>query len=299
MVMVEATAVVPEGRISPGDVGIWSDAHLPSHARLAAALTALGTVPVIQLAHAGRKASRKQAWLPGAAEPSWETLGPSAEAFGDFIPPRAMTEADIAATIAAFVAATKRSIQAGYRLIELHAAHGYLLHQFLSPLSNKRNDRWGGDFEGRSRLPLEIAAAMRAAMPNDAVLGVRVSHTDWVDGGWTTEETVELPRQQIPLGPGYQVPGAAAVKKGAGIVTAAVGLITEAKQAQAILTEGHADWIYLARVLLRDPYWPLHAAAELGRTESLPTPPQLDRGWNALGKTKMEMSIGAPMPRLG
>jgi 2,4-dienoyl-CoA reductase-like NADH-dependent reductase (Old Yellow Enzyme family) len=160
---------------------------------------------------------------------------------------------------------------------------------------------------------------MRAAMPDDAVLGVRVSHTDWVEGGWTTEETVELsrrfkalgvdfmdvssggndPRQQIPLAPGYQVPGAAAVKHGAGIVTAAVGLITDAKQAQAILTEGHADWIYLARVLLRDPYWPLHAAAELGRTETLPTPPQLDRGWNALGKTKMSMPIATPMPRLG
>ena len=319
MVMVEATAVVPEGRISPGDVGIWSDAHLASHTQLAQALAALGTVPAIQLAHAGRKASRKQAWLPGPAEPSWETLGPSAEAFGDFIPPRAMTDADIAATIEAFVAATRRSIKAGYRLIELHAAHGYLLHQFLSPLTNKRNDRWGGDFEGRSRLPLEIAAAMRSAMPSDAVLGVRVSHTDWVEGGWTTEETVELsrrfkaigvdfmdvssggndPRQQIPLGPGYQVPGAAAVKKGAGIVTAAVGLITEAKQAQAILDEGHADWIYLARVLLRDPYWPLHAAAELGRTEAVPTPPQYDRGWNALGKTKMAMPIANPMPRLG
>jgi 2,4-dienoyl-CoA reductase-like NADH-dependent reductase (Old Yellow Enzyme family) len=271
------------------------------------------------LAHAGRKASRKQAWLPGPADPSWETLGPSAEAFGDFMPPRAMTEADIAASIEAFVAATKRSIKAGYRMIELHAAHGYLLHQFLSPLSNKRNDRWGGDFEGRARLPLEIAAAMRAAMPSDAVLGVRVSHTDWVAGGWTTEETVELsrrfkaigvdfmdvssggndPRQQIPLGPGYQVPGAAEVKKGAGIITAAVGLITEAKQAQAILDEGHADWIYLARVLLRDPYWPLHAAAELGRTEAVPTPPQYDRGWNALGKTKMAMPIANPMPRLG
>ena len=178
---------------------------------------------------------------------------------------------------------------AGYRVVELHAAHGYLLHQFLSPLSNRRNDAWGGDLDGRARLPLEVARAVRAVLPDEVPLAVRVSHTDWVEGGWTTEETVELsrrmkalgvdlvdvssggldPRQRIPLGPGYQVPGAEAVRHGAGVAVAAVGLITEPEQAQAILSEEKADMVLLARAMLRDPYWPLRAAAALGRTEAL------------------------------
>lgn len=315
--ITEATAVTPEGRISPGDLGIWSDAHVAPHARLAAAIAAVGSVPGIQIAHAGRKASRQAPWLHGPADPSWTCLAPSAEAFGDFAVPQAMTEAQIGATIADFVAAAKRAVQAGYRFIEIHAAHGYLMHQFLSPLSNRRNDGWGGDFDGRTRIVTETCAAVRAAVPNDLALAIRVSHTDWVEGGWTTEETVELarrvkalgidlvdvssggndPRQKIPLAPGYQVPGAAAVRA-TGVPVAAVGLITEPEHAQSILTEGKADLIFLARELLRDPYWPLHAAAKLGRTEALGIPPQYDRAWGSLGKVTMDMAIAQPQPAL-
>jgi 2,4-dienoyl-CoA reductase-like NADH-dependent reductase (Old Yellow Enzyme family) len=318
LTITEATAVTAEGRISPGDLGIWSDAHVKPHARLAAAIAAVGSVPGIQIAHAGRKGSRLPAWRHGPAEPSWSCPGPSAEAFGDYAVPRAMTEAEIGATIAAFAAAARRSAQAGYRFVEIHAAHGYLNHQFLSPLSNRRNDRWGGDFEGRIRIVTEISGAVRAALPDDVALAIRVSHTDWVEGGWTTEETVELarrvkalgvdlvdvssggndPRQQIPLAPGYQVPGAVAVRQGAEVPVAAVGLITEPAHAQAILAEGKADLIFLARALLRDPYWPLHAAVALGRTEALATPPQYDRAWGALGKTRMDPAIAVPQPSL-
>jgi 2,4-dienoyl-CoA reductase-like NADH-dependent reductase (Old Yellow Enzyme family) len=315
--IAEATAVTPEGRISPGDLGIWSDAHVAPHARLAAAIAAVGSVPGIQIAHAGRKASRNAPWLHGPADPSWTCLAPSAEAFGDFAVPQAMTEAQIGATIADFVAAAKRSVQAGYRFIEIHAAHGYLMHQFLSPLSNRRNDGWGGDFDGRTRIVTETVAAVRAAIPGDMPLAIRVSHTDWVDGGWTTEETVELarrvkalgidlvdvssggndPRQKITLVPGYQVPGAAAVRA-AGVPVAAVGLITEPEHAQSILTDGKADLIFLARELLRNPYWPLHAAAKLGRTEALGIPPQYDRAWGTYGKVHMDMAIAQPQPAL-
>jgi 2,4-dienoyl-CoA reductase-like NADH-dependent reductase (Old Yellow Enzyme family) len=315
MVMVEASAVVPEGRITPADVGIWSDAHIAPHARLAAGIAATGGVPAIQIAHAGRKASREAPWGSGPAVPGWTCLAPSAEAFEGFAVPHAMTEAEIGATVAAFVAAAKRSVQAGYRIIELHGAHGYLMHQFLSPISNRRNDAWGGDFEGRSRIVREVSAAVRAAIPADVMLWLRISHTDWVDGGWTTEESVELSRrvkalgvdvvdvssggldagQKIPLGPGYQVPGAEAVKGGAGIPVAAVGMITEPEQAQAILAEGRADLILLARVLLREPYWPMRAAAALGRAEALGIPPQYDRGWNTVAKWTMDKAIAAPM----
>ncbi len=315
--IAEATAVTPEGRISPGDLGIWSDAHIAPHARLAAAIAAVGSVPGIQIAHAGRKASRNAPWLNGPADPSWVCLAPSAEAFGDFAVPQAMTEAQIGATIADFVAAAKRAVTAGYRFIEIHAAHGYLMHQFLSPLSNRRNDGWGGDLDGRARIVTETCAAVRAAIPNDLALAIRVSHTDWVEGGWTTEETVELarrvkalgidlvdvssggndPRQKITLAPGYQVPGAAAVRA-TGVPVAAVGLITEPEHAQSILTEGKADLIFLARELLRDPYWPLHAAAKLGRTEALGIPPQYDRAWGSLGKVHMDMGVAQPQPAL-
>ena len=318
LVIAEASAVTAEGRIAPGDLGIWEDAQLPGHTRLAHGIAALGSVPGIQIAHAGRKASRGPGWVHAPAEPGWTALAPSAEAFGDYATPRAMTEADILGTIAAFAAAARRSIAAGYRFIELHAAHGYLLHEFLSPISNRRNDAWGGDFAGRTRIVLEATRAVRAAMPDDVPLSVRISHTDWVEGGWTTEESVELSRrlkalgvdlvdvssggldagQKIPLGPGYQVPGAEAVKHGAGVAVAAVGLITEPEQAQAILAEGKADLILLARVLLRDPYWPMNAAAKLGRLETLATAPQYERGWAALGKVVRQDSIGAPLPAL-
>lgn len=319
MVMAEASAVTPEGRISPDDLGIWSDAHVAGHARLAGGIAALGAVPAIQLAHAGRKGSRNAPWADGRAANGWTPIGPSNLPFGDYAEPRAMTEAEIGDTIAAFAAAAKRSIQAGYRLIEVHAAHGYLLHQFLSPLANRRNDGWGGDFEGRIRIVLEATQAVRAAIPEEVPLSVRVSHTDWVDGGWTTEETVELSkrlkalgvdivdvssggldhRQKIPLSPGYQVPGAEQVKRGAGIPVMAVGLITEAEHAQAILNEGQADLILLARELLRDPYWPIHAAAKLGRTAALhAVPPQYERAWGSLGKMAKNEAIARKMPAL-
>jgi 2,4-dienoyl-CoA reductase-like NADH-dependent reductase (Old Yellow Enzyme family) len=319
LVFTEAAAVTVEGRISPADLGIWSDAHLPAHRRLASAIEAVGAVPGIQLAHAGRKASRRAPWEGGPAEPGWVPVGPSALAFDDYAEPRAMGEADIAAAVRAFADAARRAVAAGYRVVELHAAHGYLLHQFLSPLSNRRNDAWGGDLDGRSRLPLEAVRAMRAALPDTVPLAVRVSHTDWVEGGWTTEETVELsrrmkalgvdlvdvssggldPRQRIPLGPGYQVPGAEAVRRGAGVAVAAVGMITEPEQAQAVLSEGRADMVLLARALLRDAYWPLHAAAALGRTESLAVPPQYERGWNTLGPVVKENATARPMRALG
>jgi 2,4-dienoyl-CoA reductase-like NADH-dependent reductase (Old Yellow Enzyme family) len=320
LTIAEASAVTPEGRISPDDLGIWGEEHVPGHARLVRGIAAVGSVPGIQLAHAGRKSSRNAPWNDGRAPDGWTPLGPSNLPFGDYAEPRAMTEAEIGRTIDAFAAAARRSIEAGYRFVELHAAHGYLLHEFLSPLSNTRNDAWGGGFEGRIRIVLEATRAVRAAMPDEVPLSVRVSHTDWVEGGWTTEETVELSRrlkalgvdivdvssggldhrQKIPLGPGYQVPGAEAVRRGAEVPVAAVGLITEPEQAQAILNEGQADLILLARALLRDPYWPLHAAAKLGRTEALhAVPPQYERGWNALGKMARNEAIGATkMPAL-
>jgi 2,4-dienoyl-CoA reductase-like NADH-dependent reductase (Old Yellow Enzyme family) len=318
LVIAEASAVTPEGRITPRDLGIWGDEHLRPHARLAGAIAAVGAVPAIQLAHAGRKASRRPPWETGAAEPGWQTLGPSAVAFEGFATPRAMSEEDIAATIAAFVAAARRSVQAGYRLIELHGAHGYLMHSFLSPLSNRRNDRWGGDFEGRTRFACETARAVRAAIPEDMPLVVRISHTDWVEGGWTTEESVELARrlkalgvdaidvssgglsaaQKVPLGPGYQVPGAAAVRSGAGIPVLAVGLITEPEQAQAIIAEGKADMVLLARGFLREPYWAMKAAVALGRTDALAIPPQYERGWSSLGAMAMDRAVGEPLPAL-
>ncbi len=319
LVITEAAAVSPEGRISPADLGIWEDGQIAGHRKLATGIAAMGAVPGIQLAHAGRKASRKAPWEDGPATPGWATVAPSAVAFGDFATPQALSEAGIAGVIADTAAAARRSIEAGYRFIELHAAHGYLMHQFLSPLSNQRNDAWGGDLDGRARLVEEATRAVRAAIPDDVPLCVRISHTDWVAGGWTTEETVALSarlkalgvdmvditsgglhhEQKIPLGPGYQVPGAAAVRSGADMPVAAVGLITEPEQAQAILTEGKADLILLARVLLRDPYWPIHAAAALGRTDALRVPPQYERGFHTLGRLARDPALAVPQPPLG
>ncbi|KAA2211657.1 NADH:flavin oxidoreductase/NADH oxidase [Teichococcus oryzae] len=318
LVIAEATAVVPEGRITPQDLGLWEEGQAAGHARLARAVAAAGAVPGIQLAHAGRKASAAAPWVGGLArEHGWTPVAPSAVAFPDMHQPRALDEEGIAGVIAAFAATAKRAIGAGYRFIEIHAAHGYLLHQFLSPLANHRNDGWGGDFNGRTRLTREVVSAVRAAIPDEVPLAIRISHTDWAEGGWNTEESVELARQvkalgvdlvdvssgglvpaRIPLGPGYQVPGAAAVREGAGLPVAAVGLITEPVQAQAILNEGKADLILLARELLRDPYWPLRAAAALGRTAALPTPPQYDRAWSALGETRIAAAIAEPAPAL-
>lgn len=320
LVVTEATAVTPEGRITPQDLGLWSDDQIAGHARLAQVIASTGAVPGTQIAHAGRKASTNPPWQGGVAGDDahgWEPLAPSAVAFPGLREPRAMSEAEILSTIEAFAATARRAVKAGYRFIELHAAHGYLLHQFLSPLSNQRNDGWGGDFAGRSRIVLEAVKAVRAVMPDDMPLGIRFSHTDWLEGGWTTEETVELSRQvkalgvdlvdvssgallpaKIPLEPGYQVPGARAVRHGAEVAVAAVGLITEPKHAQEILEAGDADMIFLARALLRDPYWPLHAAEALGRAEAFKAPAQYDRAWGSAGTKGVDFATAAPLPVL-
>ncbi|MGK7867111.1 NADH:flavin oxidoreductase/NADH oxidase [Falsiroseomonas sp. E2-1-a20] len=318
MVMAEATAVTAEGRITPGDLGLWEDGQIAGHARLASAIERAGAVPAIQIAHAGRKASRAPAWIDAPADPGWEIVSASNLPMGHFAAPRPMTEEEILAIPAAFAATARRAVQAGWKLIELHGAHGYLLHQFLSPISNTRNDRWGGDFEGRTRLPLAVARAVREAVGEGFPLLLRISHTDWLEGGWTTEESVELarrmqaagvdmidvssggidPAQKIVLGPGYQVPGAEAVKRGAGVLVAAVGLITEPEQAQAIITEGRADLVLLARATLRDPYWPMRAAVALGRVDAVRSPPQYDRAWGTIARMAMRAETGEPMPAL-
>jgi 2,4-dienoyl-CoA reductase-like NADH-dependent reductase (Old Yellow Enzyme family) len=319
MVMAEATAVTADGRITPGDLGLWEDAQIPAHRRLAAAIAHAGAVPAIQIGHAGRKGSRAPAWVDEPAEPGWEIKSASAIPMGHFATPTMMTEEEIEAIPGFFAATARRAVAAGYGLVELHAAHGYLLHQFLSPISNTRNDRWGGDFEGRTRLPLAVAKAVREAVGEGLPLFVRISHTDWIEGGWTTAESVELskrlkaagtdgmdvssggidPKQKITIGPGYQVPGAEAVKQGAGMVVAAVGMITEPEQAQAIVAEGRADLVLLARATLRDPYWPMRAAVALGRVDAASTPPQYDRAWSGIAKMGMRRETGAPMPALG
>ena len=319
LVMAEATAITPDGRITPGDLGLWEDGQVAAHARIASAIAHAGSVPAIQIGHAGRKGSRLPAWVDGPADPGWEIVSASDLASGHFAAPRAMTAEEVAAIPALFAACARRAVAAGYRLIEIHGAHGYLLHQFLSPISNRRNDRWGGDFEGRARLTLEVIAAVRAAVPEEMPLSLRVSHTDWIEGGWTTAETVELAkrakaagvdivdvssggidpqRQKIPVGPLYQVPGAVAVREGAGVAVAAVGLITEPEQAQAVVAEGKADLVLLARAVLRDPYWPMRAAAALGRVGAVKAPPQYYRGWTGIGKFAMRFETGAPMGAL-
>jgi 2,4-dienoyl-CoA reductase-like NADH-dependent reductase (Old Yellow Enzyme family) len=300
-VIVEATAVTPEGRISPDDSGIWSDAHADAFRRISAFLDEHGAVPGIQIAHAGRKASNAAPWLGGAAlgpeERGWQPVGPSSVAYDEgWHLPAALSEAGIAAVVEAFAASARRSHAAGFRLLEIHAAHGYLLHEFMSPLSNLRSDGYGGDFAGRVRITLEVVAAVRAAWPADLPLAVRLSASDWVEGGWTLADSVELskllvplgvdlvdcssgglsPEQRITLGPGYQVPFAAAIRREAGVATGAVGLITEAQHAEAILQAGEADVVLLGRESLRDPSWPLRAAAELGEASG-EWPPQYER----------------------
>ncbi|WP_033288979.1 NADH:flavin oxidoreductase/NADH oxidase [Amycolatopsis jejuensis] len=288
LVMTEATAVAAEGRITPGDTGIWTDTHAEAWAPITGFLKAHGAVPAIQLAHAGRKASTTPPWRGGVSVPpedgGWTTYGPSAEPYRKLATPVPMTVADLDATVQAFADSARRAVAAGFEAVEVHSAHGYLLHEFLSPLSNKRTDEYGGSFENRIRLLVRVVDAVRAAVPDETPLLVRVSATDWVDGGWSPEETVELcallaghgadlfdlssggndPRQQIPVGPGYQVPFARAVRAKSGTPAAAVGLITEPAQAQQVLDEGSADVILLGRVALREAAWPLRAAHELG-----------------------------------
>jgi 2,4-dienoyl-CoA reductase-like NADH-dependent reductase (Old Yellow Enzyme family) len=288
IVIAEATAVQPEGRITANDLGIWKDDHIPALKRVADFVREYGAVPAIQLAHAGRKAGSRRPWQRSYGAPlddtTWQTLAPSAVAFSETSPtPREMTRDDIEATVRAFAEATRRSLEAGFSVVEIHAAHGYLLHQFLSPLSNHRTDEYGGSFEGRTRLVREVVRATREVWPAELPLFLRVSATDYVEGGWTLEDTVRLsqellplgvdlvdcssggavPGASIPVGPGYQVPFAQAVRE-AGVPSAAVGLITEPAQAEAIVAEGKADLVLLARASLRDPHWPLRAAAELG-----------------------------------
>ena len=287
LIIAEATAVCPEGRISPDDLGLWNDQQLISFEKITAFISSQGSVPGIQLAHAGRKASMSSPWKGGKLvqpdEGGWEVVAPSAIPFSDdYGVPHALTLAEIDKVVHQFIEATHRAVKAGFKVIELHMAHGYLMHQFLSPLTNHREDEYGGSLENRMKLPLLVAREVRKALPDSLPLFVRISATDWAEGGWDLQQSVQLckelsavgvdmidcssggqvPNAKIPLGPGYQVPFAAAIKSQAGILTGAVGMITKAIQAEEILQNEEADVIILGREMLRDPYWPLHAARE-------------------------------------
>ncbi|UZN02533.1 NADH:flavin oxidoreductase/NADH oxidase [Cellulomonas sp. S1-8] len=301
LVIVEATAVVPEGRISPFDLGIWDDGQVPAHRRVVDLLHAQGVPAGIQLAHAGRKASTDAPWHGGGPvgpdAGGWPVVGPSAVPFADGHPtPAALTTEQVADVVEAFAAAARRAVTAGYDVVEVHAAHGYLLHQFCSPDSNVRDDVYGGSFEHRTRLVREVTSAVRAAVPDAMPVLVRVSATDWVEpAGWTADDTVRLardlaplgadmvhvstggnlPRVRIPVEPGYQVPFAARVRAEAGVPTVAVGAITDPAQAERVIADGSADAVALARPLLVDPFWPRRAALALG--VEVPLPPQYER----------------------
>ena len=289
LVMVEASAVTPEGRITFWDSGMWSEEHARAFAPIVEFIHAQGAIAGIQLAHAGRKASTDAPWRGGKpifdGPHSWTPVAPSAIPFAEGWPvPHAMTVAEIDALVAQFVESTRLSLSAGFKVIEIHAAHGYLLHEFLSPLSNLRDDEYGGSLENRMRLTLRIAEAVRKALPAELPLFVRISGSDWAEGGWDLSDSIELakhlkalgvdlidcssgglvPYAKIAVGPGYQVPFARGVREGAGIATGAVGLITSARQAEDILQNGDADAVLVARQFLRDPYFALHAARELG-----------------------------------
>jgi 2,4-dienoyl-CoA reductase-like NADH-dependent reductase (Old Yellow Enzyme family) len=295
LVMTEAAAVTAEGRISPQDLGVWSEAHFEPFERITRFINAQGAIAGIQLAHAGRKGSTYRPWSgKGAvreADGGWVPVAPSALVFGEGYPtPRELSADDIRSVKEAFVIAAERAYRAGFRVIEIHAAHGYLMHEFLSPFSNRRGDEYGGPFENRTRLLRETIAAVRKTLPDRCPLFVRVSATDWAEGGWDIEQTVALARElkalgadlidcssggnleraEIPLGPGYQTAFAERVRHEAGIATAAVGMITSPAQAGHIVQTGQADMVFLARELLRNPYWPLHAAQELGHKMAWP-----------------------------
>ena len=295
LLTLEASAVLPEGRISPADLGIWKDAHIPELQRIARFIQSQGVRAGIQLAHAGRKASMSPPFggerLVLPEEGGWQPAAPSAVAFSpSYGVPQALDQAGIAEVIHAFALAARRALAAGFDYVEIHAAHGYLIHEFLSPLANVRKDAYGGSFENRTRFALEVVDAVRAEWPSHLPLFVRISATDWVEGGWSIEDSVELarlfkahgvdlvdassggqvPNARIPVGPGFQVPFAARIRAEAGIPTAAVGMITDPNQANELVAEGKADLVFLAREMLRDPYWPLHAAAALGETASWP-----------------------------
>jgi len=291
LVFTEATAVSPEGRISPHDLGIWKDEHIAQLKKITQFIEGQGSVPGMQLAHAGRKASVTEPWngdkLVKVTEGGWKTVAPSPVAFSDEkdTPIELSTDA-IEKIVADFKAATVRVLEAGFKVIEIHGAHGYLINEFLSPLSNKRTDIYGGPFENRIRFLLEIIEAIRSVWPEDFPLFLRISASDWIEGGWTVEDSVRLaelvkgngvdlidcssggviPNVKIPAKPGYQVPFAESVRK-TGILTGAVGIIVTAQQAEDILANGQADLVFMARELLRDPYFPLRAARELGYEE--------------------------------
>jgi 2,4-dienoyl-CoA reductase-like NADH-dependent reductase (Old Yellow Enzyme family) len=290
LAIVEAAGVEARGRISPADVGLWEDGQVAPLARVAALMASNGAVPGIQLAHAGRKASVRVPWDRGGApllpeDGGWVPVAPSALPFADgHATPEALGEAGIAGVVRAFADAARRALAAGFQVVEIHAAHGYLLHQFLSPLSNRRTDRHGGSLENRTRIVREVVEAVRREWPERLPLLLRVSCTDWTEGGWDLPQTIELVRQvaplgvdlvdcssggnlataRIPAGPGYQVPFAEAVRRDAGVATAAVGMITSPAQAETVVRSGQADVVLLGRELLRDPCFPLRAARELG-----------------------------------
>ncbi|HWB93998.1 MAG TPA: NADH:flavin oxidoreductase/NADH oxidase [Puia sp.] len=301
LVFTEATAVSPEGRISPHDLGIWKDEHIVDLRRIVKFVRSQGSEIGIQLAHAGRKASVREPWNGGGLvteeEGGWPVVGPSAIKFDThYKEPVEMTDANIRKVIDDFRAAARRAMLAGFKVVEIHAAHGYLLHQFLSPLSNRRTDAYGGVFENRMRLLTEVVAAVRSEWPAVYPLFVRISATDWAEGGWSPEDAIRLagtlkgkevdlidcssgglvPYQKIPVGPGYQVSFSQQIREATGILTGAVGIITDAIQAESILVTGQADLIIMAREMLRDPYFPLHAADEL-RYKEIHWPLQYER----------------------
>jgi 2,4-dienoyl-CoA reductase-like NADH-dependent reductase (Old Yellow Enzyme family) len=305
LVIAEATAVAPEGRITPGDAGIWAEKHIEPIAKINRFLKQHGAVPAIQIAHAGRKASAARPWEGGAHladdQGGWQTVAPSALPFGDSLTkvPHALTETEITKVQQDFVAAAQRARSAGVEWLELHFAHGYLAHEFLSPISNQRTDKYGGSFENRIRFVLETTRAVRATWTDNLPLTARISATDWVAGGWNIQESVELakrlkaegldlidcstggnvPHADIPIGPGYQVGFAEQIRREAGIATAAVGFITEPEQADGIIRQGRADLVLLAREFLREPYWPRLAAQKLGHKQQLTAPNQYARAW--------------------
>jgi 2,4-dienoyl-CoA reductase-like NADH-dependent reductase (Old Yellow Enzyme family) len=296
LVLTEATAVLPEGRISPHDLGIWKDEHVDPLKRIVSFIHEQGTVAGMQLAHAGRKASTRRPWENDGVVPETEggwqnVMAPSAIPFADNYPmPQALTVDGIQQVVKAFADAARRACDAGFRVIEIHAAHGYLIHEFLSPLSNHRDDAYGGSFDNRTRLIREIVTAVRSSWPKGAPLFVRISASDWVEGGWDLEQSIELarslkqigvdlidcssggtvPHAKIPAGPGYQIPFAQRIRHEAEILAGAVGMITSPVQAEQIIGTGQADAILIAREFLRDPYWPLRAAKELGQSISWP-----------------------------
>lgn len=316
MLIVEATAVTEEGRITPACLGLWSEAHEAALARVLATVRRYSAMPIaIQLAHAGRKASSEVPWRGGAliapAQGGWAPLAPSALPYAEGeAPPTVLDEAGLARIRAGFATAARRAHRLGLAAIELHGAHGYLLHEFLSPISNRRTDRYGGSAPNRMRYPLEVFEAVRAAVPADMPVGMRLSATDWVDGGWDIEQSIALghalrergaafvhvssggisPLQRIPIGPGYQVPLAERLRAEVGLPTIAVGLVTEPAQAEAIVAQGQADLVALARAMLFNPHWPWAAAAQLGA--QVHSPPQY---WRSQPRGANELFAGARM----